>query len=133
MIPLFSEGGLHRFNDIVKPGLLCVFDFDGTLSPIVAQPHKAHLPLAILQRLEALSALAPIAIVTGRSLEDIQPRLGFAVDFIAGNHGLEGLPGQEQYNLQYQSMCGHWRQALMAALEQENLSHSGIWIEDKGC
>ena len=37
---LFDEAGLKRLDEIVQPGMLCVFDFDGTLSPIV--PHIAE-------------------------------------------------------------------------------------------
>ncbi len=133
MTPLFSEAGMSCLDLLVKPGLICIFDFDGTLSPIVTQPHKAQLPLNVLQRLLELSLHAPIAIVTGRALADIQPRLGFNADFIAGNHGLEGLPGQQLFDLQYQAICHQWNGALAAVLEQENPATTGIWIENKGC
>lgn len=95
MLSLFSVAGQRRIDEIVKPGLLCVFDFDGTLSPIVAQPDQARLPLGVRRRLLELSKLASVAIITGRSLADIRPRLEFEPDYTVGNHGIEGIPGWE--------------------------------------
>ena len=49
MTPLFSRAGQARLGQIVQPGLLCVFDFDGTLSPIVTHPERvALLPASVL-------------------------------------------------------------------------------------
>lgn len=131
MTLLFSEAGLRRLDDIVQPGLLCVFDFDGTLSPIVMQPDKAHLPLDILQRLVELSAYAPIAIITGRSVADIRPRLAFEPDFLVGNHGLEGVPGCEPHGARYEEVCRGWENMLSTALKDRTHFDAGIWIENK--
>ena len=131
MTLLFSEAGLRRLDDIVRPGILCVFDFDGTLSPIVTQPDKAHLPLDIRQRLAELSNHAPVAIITGRSVTDIRPRLEFEPDFLVGNHGLEGVPGWEQHSLHYEKLCRDWRHMLSAGLQDQTRFDPAIWIEDK--
>lgn len=128
---LFSEEGRARFDDIVKPGLLCAFDFDGTLAPIVAQPEHAVLPLELREKLVELSGYAPVAIITGRSMGDLQARLGFKADFIIGNHGIEGLPGWERRAERYEAMCGAWRDQLTAALGRQGLLDSGVWIENK--
>jgi len=128
---LFSASGKDRLDEIVKPRLLCVFDFDGTLSPIVTIPDQARLPPAILMRLRKLSDLAQIAIITGRSLDDIRPRLGFEPDFIVGNHGLEGVPGWENRRQSYESLCLTWKETLCAALEDKAIYDPGIRIENK--
>src|SRR4051794_19629681 len=91
----FSEYGLQRLDEIVTPGMLCGFDFDGTLAPIVTEPHRAEVPLDVLRRLVELCECTPVAVITGRSLADIRARLDFSPDFVAGNHGLEGVPGWE--------------------------------------
>jgi trehalose 6-phosphate phosphatase len=129
MTPLFPESGLDNFNGIVKPGLLCAFDFDGTLAPIVTQPESATLPVELGHRLVQLSAYAPVAIITGRALADIRARLGFKPDFIVGNHGIEGLPGWEQRAGNYRRLSGIWREALAAEIAAA--SDPGIRIEDK--
>jgi len=129
MPSLFSETGLARFNEIVKPGLLCAFDFDGTLAPIVSQPESARLPVAVMRRLVALSSYAPVAIITGRSLDDIRNRLGFEPDFIIGNHGIEGLPGWEAHAGNYKQLCRGWHENLAAWIAAA--ADPGLQIEDK--
>lgn len=131
MMPLFSETGLQRLDQIAQSGLLCVFDFDGTLSPIVLQPERASLPLGVLQRLTELQALAPIAIITGRSVADIRGRLGWTPDFLIGNHGLEGLPGWEQHSARYAAQCQTWSCAITDVLQDTERYDAGIFIEDK--
>ena len=43
MIPLFSDQGRMQIDRIVRPGILCAFDFDGTLSPFTGY-ENASLP-----------------------------------------------------------------------------------------
>jgi trehalose 6-phosphate phosphatase len=131
MSELFSEAGMRRLDAIVQPGLLCVFDFDGTLSPIVPEPDCALLPGEVRERLMALALLAPVAILTGRSLADIRHRLGFEPHYLIGNHGLEGLPGWEGRSAEYASACAGWRDALFLALRDRKRFDPGIRIEDK--
>jgi trehalose 6-phosphate phosphatase len=73
-------------------------DFDGTLSPIVADPALARLvdgasgPLAAL-----VQQLAVVAIVTGRSPTDVRRLVDVPGVLVAGNHGTEWLePGAEE-------------------------------------
>jgi trehalose 6-phosphate phosphatase len=127
----FAEWSAARLDEVVKPGLLCAFDFDGTLAPIVTQPEKARLPLGVMQRLVALSRHAPVAIITGRSLADIRARLGFEPDFIVGNHGLEGLPGWERRAEHCRRLCREWELNLAAALQDKSMFDPGIRIESK--
>ncbi len=131
MLPLFSDAGFRRLNEIVGPDLLCVFDFDGTLAPIVEEPHKASLPQEVVQRLRALSRHVPLAILTGRSVTDIRSRLPFEPNYIIGNHGSEGMPGWHLKSDYYQQLCQAWKNALAPALNDEMRFGSGVWIEDK--
>ena len=127
MQPLFSVAGRHRLDQIVQPGVLCVFDFDGTLSPIVPQPDDAHLPDEVFRRLLSLSQLAPVAVLTGRSLEDIRPRLGFEPQYLVGNHGLQGLPGWERNSAAWRSVCEQWVAQLKSGLPAD----PGVVVENK--
>jgi trehalose 6-phosphate phosphatase len=131
MTLLFSEEGRDRFNAIVEPGILCAFDFDGTLSAIVPQPERATLAPELKQLLLELSEHAPVAIITGRSVADLRARLGFDTDFIIGNHGLEGTPGWETRGEHYENLCAGWRDQLSAALRAQGFPESQIWIENK--
>lgn len=128
MQPLFSRPGWRRLDQVLQPGVLCVFDFDGTLAPIVAQPDQARLPEEVLRRLLSLTQLAPVGVLTGRSLEDIEARLGFEPQYVVGNHGLQGLPGWEEAGKRYEAMCRQWQQQLQGKLPDD----PGVFIEDKG-
>lgn len=127
----FYELSSARLDEIARPGLLCAFDFDGTLAPIVAQPEKAQLPLPILQRLVTLAHYTPVAVITGRSVADIRSRLEFEPDFVVGNHGLEGVPGAEHCAGQCEQQCVDWEQRLAAALRDRSVFDPGIRIENK--
>lgn len=131
MQPLFSAAGLSRLAEVARPGMICVFDFDGTLVPITDEPMRAQLSHAVLARLMKLSSRAPVAILTGRSIADIAPRLGFAPHYLIGNHGLEGLPGWDA-DLERHEKCSRiWRQTLEAHLRDRANFDPAIWIEDK--
>lgn len=127
---LFSEMGRKRLGEIARPGLLCAFDFDGTLAPIVPTPEEAHLPDGIRKRLLMLAQHAPVAIITGRSVEDISTRLGFEPDFVVGNHGLEGVPGWEAESVRHRDLCSAWFGQLKEALATA-LPEPGIQVENK--
>jgi trehalose 6-phosphate phosphatase len=128
---LFSESGMQRMDQIVQFGLLCAFDFDGTLAPIELHPEKVQLPYDIQQRLITLSRYAPLAIITGRSVQGMQKYMGFSPDFIIGNHGIEGLPDWNKHAESYQTICSMWEQRLLAAFEHPTILDPGIWIENK--
>lgn len=71
--------------------LLLLFDYDGTLAPLVDDPAAARLPDADRPLLARLAA-APGAIVTvisGRALADVAARVALPGVIYAGNHGLE--------------------------------------------
>jgi trehalose 6-phosphate phosphatase len=45
-VSFFEQGGA-RLADKVRPGSLCAFDFDGTLAPIVTNPDRAGVSVAV--------------------------------------------------------------------------------------
>ncbi|MBC7513916.1 MAG: trehalose-phosphatase [Herminiimonas sp.] len=131
MKPLFSAEGTACLDAIVRPGVLCVFDFDGTLAPIVAQPDDAHLPAPVRERLQTLQQHVPVAILTGRALRDIGSRLDFNADYTIGNHGLEGLPDSTDRRSAYSQVCSAWRGTVQAALADANRFEPTLLLEDK--
>ena len=67
-------------------------DFDGTLSPIVADPAAAGLAGGAAAPLAALAAdLAVVAVITGRAPLDARRMVGVPGLVIVGNHGTEWL------------------------------------------
>ncbi len=75
---------------------LWVFDFDGTLSPIVADRSAAHLHPDALALLRDLSAdpRSRVAVVSTRSLDDLAPRVPVPDVILGASGGLEWrVPG----------------------------------------
>jgi len=127
----FFEHGAPRLREIVRPGMLCAFDFDGTLAPIVKDPQRAAIPAAVLRRMTILSEHARVAIISGRGVADVGLRLEFLPEFVIGNHGIEGLPGWEGKASRYQALCLDWERQLRHAMTDRTLFDGGIWIENK--
>lgn len=73
-------------------------DYDGTLSPIVAHPEDAHISESTRHLLEALAGRFTVAVVSGRSVDDVRERVGVEQLIYAGSHGHEiEFPGGERY------------------------------------
>ncbi len=71
--------------------LLLLTDYDGTLTPIVSRPEMALLSPPMKQLLVRLAATTSctVAVISGRSLKDIQALIDIEGLHYAGNHGLE--------------------------------------------
>jgi len=131
MESIFSEAGRQCLEQAIHAQTLCAFDFDGTLSPIVPHPEQAYLPDSVRQRLQELGRYAPVAIITGRSLQDIRMRVGFEPQYMVGNHGIEGLPGWEKRSAQHRELCSRWERMLTAVLRENAQFDRGLEIENK--
>src|SRR5438874_2176932 len=71
-------------------GRAAVFlDYDGTLTPIVSQPEEAWLSDSMRQKLRELAARAPVAILSGRDLDDVRRRVNIDAIVYAGSHGFD--------------------------------------------
>src|SRR5687768_5857682 len=132
MAPLFSVPGRRKLDEFVRPGLLCAFDFDGTLAPIVMHPDKASTPQNVVARLNELANYTKLAVITGRSVEDARVRLGFSPEYVVGNHGLEGIPGWEERGAYFKEVCNTWLVVLTHLLKELPALEREIWIENKG-
>ena len=74
------------------------FDFDGTLSDIVDDPAAAALVPGAEKALTALAALYPVAVLSGRGLDDIRERIGIPGLWYAGSHGFEMVDPDGNYH-----------------------------------
>jgi trehalose 6-phosphate phosphatase len=107
---------------------LCAFDVDGTLAPIVSRPEDAAIPDALKEALQRLAAVAPVAILTGRAVNDARAMLGFAPAHVLGNHGIEGLPGFEDRARVLEETCTRWHARLG---QDAGLRDAQVLLEDK--
>ncbi|RYZ65563.1 MAG: trehalose-phosphatase, partial [Proteobacteria bacterium] len=85
---LFSKNGLNTLESLAFTKTLFAFDYDGTLAKIVKRPEDADLPTTTQDLLNQLERLAPLAIISGRSVKDLKLRVKAPI--LIGNHGLEG-------------------------------------------
>jgi len=87
MIP----SALEHIQEIGRRGdRLAVFlDYDGTLTPIVSHPEDASLSDSMRQTLRSLAARLPVAILSGRDLEDVRGRVLVDGIVYAGSHGFD--------------------------------------------
>lgn len=82
--------------------LFAAFDFDGTLAPINNDPDAVFLSKDMKMRLEGLSRVCKVAIVTGRDLRDIRYRAGVPGLFYSGSHGFE-ISGPEGSGVSFEA------------------------------
>jgi trehalose-phosphatase len=82
-----------------EPGDAGLFlDFDGVLAPIVDRPEDAVPPAETRAELERLvGRYALVAVVSGRTSEDVRGRLGVEGIVCVGSHGLELEPQAERW------------------------------------
>lgn len=99
--------------------VLC-FDFDGTLAAIVDDPDAAVLVDGARTVLARLAAACPVAVISGRDLDDVRRRVALDGLWYAGNHGfeLQGPHGEDHEH-------GAARNALPA------LEHAAADLQDR--
>ena len=84
---------LDRIHEIIacadgkRPAVF--LDYDGTLTPIVSHPEDAWLSDSMRQTLQSLAARVPVAILTGRDLDDVRGRVLVDGVVYAGSHGFD--------------------------------------------
>ena len=127
---LLSAEGEQALLAMIEADPLFAFDFDGTLSPTVMLPKHARMPSGVARGFQALCDMAPVAVITGRSIEDITPRLMTRPKYLIGNHGAEGIPGQGENLLSYRHICEHWMQQILHERQWERID-PGLMIEHK--
>lgn len=87
---LWSPAGERALRAAFAKPVLVGFDFDGTLAPIVRDPNAAHMRRLTRSRLARLAGLVPCAVVSGRALADVEPRVdNVPLAAVIGSHGLE--------------------------------------------
>jgi trehalose 6-phosphate synthase/phosphatase len=114
--------------------LAVLLDFDGTLAPIADRPEDASLPSltrALLARL-ARGPRCHVAVVSGRSLEDLKNRVGLPDVVYVGNHGFEiagpGWAAERKDAVEVRGLIAACSSRLRHRLEGVR----GALVEDKG-
>ncbi|MEZ5848269.1 MAG: trehalose-phosphatase [Geminicoccaceae bacterium] len=92
---------LEQIGNAARRGGIALFlDFDGTLAPIVSRPEDAALAKGLFGILSGLGEHMPLAVVSGRDLEDVKGRVGIDGLFYAGSHGFT-IQGPDGFSERY--------------------------------
>ncbi len=125
---LDALGTISRRLEDMEPAVF--LDYDGTLTPIVDDPARATLPEQTRLVLARLAERAPVAVLSGRDLADVQAMVQLPGIWYAGSHGFDiAGPGGERYE-----RAGEYLPALDAAelaLEGRVAQIAGARIERK--
>jgi len=85
-----NESFLQQLKDQQRNKTLVVFlDYDGTLTPIVERPELAILTPEGRKAISKLSECCLVSIVSGRSRQDVQSKVGLPDLLYAGSHGFD--------------------------------------------
>ena len=119
MIP----SALEHIQEIGRRGdRLAVFlDYDGTLTPIVRHPENAWLSESMRETLRSLAARLPVAILSGRDLDDVRGRVFVDGIVYAGSHGFDiaGAGGlRRELGQAYLPVLGAAEDELREALDE---------------
>lgn len=130
MKPFFSKSGREALAALPVGRTLIGLDFDGTIAPIVSDPDDAYTLKHLRPLLRKLKKRAPLVVITGRGMSDIDFRLKFPYDFLVGNHGLEGMREFAAKGARAKKVCAKWVTQLNRHLATLPSDH-GIYVEDK--
>ena len=133
-LPAGLVSALEAF--VAKESLLIALDFDGVLSPLVADPHAARLLPAARRPLTTLAGLPGIrlALVSGRALADLRrvssPPPGV---LLAGSHGAEIVDPDsgEDVAVLLDEAHAALLQRMVEALKEISVRHEGTHVELK--
>ncbi len=123
-------GGLVACLLRARRPIALLLDFDGTLARICDRPSEARPVPAAAAALQRLSADAPIAIVSGRGLVDLQTLIEIPRATFFGSHGQEArLPGGRI--LKPFGDSGAELESLREQIAAVSREFDGTWIEAK--
>lgn len=105
-------------------------DYDGTLTPMAPRPEMALLAPSARELLQRLAQQAPLAIVTGRGLDDVRALVGMPDVCVAANHGFEIVGADFRYEADPELRPTF--EALAEELIPKIGGFEGIVVESKG-
>lgn len=121
MTYLFGPAGSRALEKLKRTSALLVFDYDGTLAPIVEERDKADIPLETRALFRKLCRKQKVAVISGRGLKDVARRVRPGPRFIVGNHGLEGPATNERVLRKAKQVVQAWvRELKKASLDIED-------------
>lgn len=130
MTYLLSEEGCQALRALAEKPILYAFDFDGTLAPISSDRDAVKIPYSVSTWLKELARRVPCAVVSGRALADLAPRIEGAAPHLIGNHGLESPCTDPATLIGAENVCAGWMTRVRTDFAQP-LKRYGVEVENK--
>ncbi len=125
-----NAGFLDRILVNSEPVLF--LDYDGTLTPIVNNPEDAKIPDSTQRMLKTLAEYIPVAIISGRDINQVEKMVGIEDIYYAGSHGFE-IDGPGGLHLELEKakkILPHFEEAANY-LRNQTKGLAGVQIERK--
>lgn len=130
MTYLLSEEGRRALRTLAEKPILYAFDFDGTLAPISPARDAVKIPYSVSEWLRELAKRATCAVVSGRALADLAPRVDGAAPHLIGNHGFESPCTAPATLIWAENVCTGWMKHVQTDFVQP-LKDYGVEVENK--
>lgn len=128
---MLTPESLRQLSEFLDTDPILVFDYDGTLCPIVDHPDQTALAPEVRGLLNELCVQRICAVLTGRSRADILPKLeGIALSQVVGSHGADWPAAREtgdRRTFKWVEQVADWKRSLEPKLQL----FAGVEIEDK--
>lgn len=122
----------QELRELFISPLFLVSDYDGTLSPIVERPEDADMSSRMRNRLSRLIDYCPVALVSGRSIEDLRNRVRLENVYYSGNHGRTiRAPGIDFVAEEAEQIVESLKE-ICEELEERSENIDGALVENKG-
>jgi len=104
---------------------------------ISLRPENVITPPGTRAALDRLRGCCTTAVISGRSRDDVLSRLGVAVDYAVGNHGIDGLPGAERESAECVAVSQGWLAQLGplrtdAVMDWDTIDDNPFFCPDPG-
>ncbi len=121
---------IQRLQGKRRPAVF--LDYDGTLTPIVERPELAAMPEETRNIVNSLASRIPVAVISGRDLQDVRSLVGIEGLFYAGSHGFEiDGPGGWHLELEEVRECLPKLDEAERKLREELADITGSQVERK--
>jgi trehalose 6-phosphate phosphatase len=127
MRQILARDNLHVLEQFALSNVVLVFDYDGTLAPIVSDPEQALMRPRTRELLARLAERYPCAILSGRSRAEVMRFVaGAGVSWVLGNHGTEW--GREPSDsVDFERKVRRWSARITERLQD----FPGVVVENK--
>jgi trehalose 6-phosphate phosphatase len=127
---ILGKRELSTLTAFSKAKTALVFDYDGTLVPIVDDPFETKLTAKTEKLLKKLTKLYPCAVLSGRSLVDVKKKSkGMGFRELVGNHGMEFA--HSKGSSIFAARASKWVQQFAEAIREGRVDGRGLQLEDK--